>query len=83
MCYLLCALPSERIGIFITSWLHYVTCPNIGGPGPAPWIHAVAVVEARTATHLQWTTIGPASGGCIALTRRMNISSGLGLSGTP
>jgi len=35
------------------------------------------------AAHLQCTTIGPASGGCVALTRRMKISSGLGLSGTP
>ena len=33
--------------------------------------------------HLQWMTMGPASGGCVALTRRMKMSSGLGLSGTP
>lgn len=34
-------------------------------------------------SYLQWTTIGPASGGLQALTRRRKARIGVGYSGTP
>ena len=37
----------------------------------------------QTHTHLQWTTMGPASGGLQALTLRRKARKGVGCSGTP
>lgn len=37
----------------------------------------------KTQTHLQWTTMGPASGGLQALTLRRKARKGVGCSGTP
>ena len=46
-------------------------------------IHTFGCVSTRDIVYLQCMMIGPASGGCIERTRRMNMSSGVAHSGTP
>lgn len=62
----------------LSAWNHNIHTPTFSKYLLIRW-----QFHARWKTNLQWTMIDPASGGLLALTRLININSGVGWSGTP